>query len=420
MTGTTARTHGDRTFNETLRMDPNLPTMPEVFKNAGYQTYAVGKLHVYPQRNRIGFDDVLLNEEGRGHLGLLRDDYQVYLSDEGYTGQELTHAMGNNHYTVRPWHLPEHLHQTNWTTKQMCRTFQRRDPDRPGFWYCSYAAPHPPITPPAQYLDMYRAMDIDMPVAGDWAESSSDLPYPLKARTATWPYLTDPEYIKIARMGFYAQCTYIDHQLRLLIGTLREEKLLDDTIIMFTCDHGDMLGNHGLWAKPPMLEYSAKIPMILIPHASGEYPNSNTTDDRFAELRDVMPTLLDLCGIPAPGTVEGLSLISERRRASLYCEHFENEMAMRMIRKDRFKLIYYASGNRFQLFDLEKDPMELTDLSRSPAHGDVKEELTRKLIDNLYGADLEWIENGRLKGLPEKELTPSPDYGLRAQRGWRL
>jgi arylsulfatase A-like enzyme len=267
---------------------------------------------------------------------------------------------------------------------------------------------------------MYRSIDIDMPVIGEWAQSFTDLPYPLKVRAGTWPYLDDPDYIRIARMGFYAQCTYIDHQLRLLIGTLREEKLLDDTIVMFTCDHGDMLGNHRLWAKPPMFEYSAKIPMILVPNASSGRTVHHNTDERFAELRDVMPTLLDLCGVPIPKTVEGVSLVSGQTRDSLYCEHYEDEQAMRMIRKGRHKLNYYAAGNRFQLFDIENDPMETTDLAQSPSHEDVKEELTEELIGCLYGGDTEWLENGKLKGLPEMEHTPAPDYGLRGQRGWRL
>ena len=115
-------------------MPEGVPTLPQTFRDAGYQAYAVGKLHVFPQRNRIGFDDVVLNEEGRHHLGLGKDDYELFLEREGYPGQELTHAMGNNAYTMRPWHLPETCHPTCWTAREMCRTIQRRDPTRPGFW----------------------------------------------------------------------------------------------------------------------------------------------------------------------------------------------------------------------------------------------------------------------------------------------
>ena len=82
MTGTTARTHGDRTFKEKLPMPNDIPTLAGCFHSAGYQTFAVGKMHVYPQRDRAGFDDVLLNEEGRHHLGMGNDDYEIYLAGE--------------------------------------------------------------------------------------------------------------------------------------------------------------------------------------------------------------------------------------------------------------------------------------------------------------------------------------------------
>lgn len=420
MTGTRAETHGDRVFKETNRMDPRLPTMPRVFGDAGYQTYAVGKLHVYPQRSRIGFDEVILNEEGRHHLGGGKDDYELFLYDCGYAGQELSHAMGNNVYTVRPWHLPEQYHQTNWTTRNMCRVIQRRDPDRPAFWYCSYAAPHPPIVPPAEYLHMYERLGVDMPFIGEWAERFDDLPYALKLHSGRWTGLDDEVQVAMARMGFYAQCTYIDHQIRLLIGTLREEGLLDETIIMFTGDHGDMLGNHRQWAKPPMFEYSAKIPMILSPAAAWDDPGRGAPDRRFAELRDVMPTLLGMCDIPVPETVEGLSLVSPRTRDHLYAEHYEDGRSMRMVRKDRFKLIYYPYGNRVQLFDLVEDPREMVDISDREQHRDILEELTALLIDNMWGIDTEWVRDGRLVGAPEPEYVPVRERGLLGQRGYRV
>ena len=418
MTGTTARTHGDRVFQERLEMDPRLPTMPQTFRDAGYQAYAVGKMHVYPQRARIGFDEVILNEEGRHHLGMVKDDFERFLESEGYAGQELTHAMGNNEYVTRPWHLPEHCHPTNWTTREMCRVIQRRDPTRPALWYCSYIAPHPPITPPRDYFDLYRDIGVEEPFVGDWARSFDGLPYALKAHVHRFLPLS-PIEARLARMGFYAQCTYIDHQIRLLIGTLREEGLLDNTIVMFTCDHGDMLGTHNLWCKPPMLEWSAKIPMILVPTAACDRVGHHQTDDRLTCLRDVMPTLLDLCGIPITDTVEGHSLVSDHHRAHLYCEHHEGPRAMRMVRAGQFKLIWYPVGNRFQLFDLADDPQEMHDLGADPRHADVRERLAGLLAGELYGSDLEWVKDGTLVGEPDRAFSPSPNRGLLSQRGWR-
>ncbi len=418
MTGTSARTHGDRTFKERELMPENLPTLPEVFRNAGYQSFAVGKLHVYPQRSRIGFDDVLLNEEGRHHLGGGKDDFEWFLEREGYAGQELTHAMGNNVYTTRPWHLPEYCHPTNWTVREMCRVIQRRDPTRPAFWFCSFIAPHPPVTPSSEYLDMYRQTGVPEPFIGDWAKDFESWPYALKMRFHHYLGLS-PQEVMLARMGFYAQCTYIDHQIRLLIGTLSEEGLLDDTIILFTSDHGDMLGNHGLWAKPPMYEWSAKIPLILVPVAGDDGVGHHRSDDRLACLRDVMPTLLGLCDIPIPETVEGHSLLSGYQRDHLYCEHFEDDRAMRMIRADQYKLVWYPIGNRLQLFDLDKDPQEMHDLSEDTGLANVREQLTRLLVKNLYGSDLSSVSEGALVGMPDKAFEPSPNRGLTSQRGWR-
>jgi arylsulfatase A-like enzyme len=413
MTGTTARTHGDRVFDEHLPMDPALPTMPQVFRDNGYQAYAVGKLHVYPQRDRIGFDEVILCEEGRHHLGGDDDDFERFLRREGFPGQELTHAMGNNAYTTRPWHLPEHCHPTNWTVRQMCETIQRRDPTRP-----SFITPHPPVVPPQPYYDLYERLGVDAPVVAGWAQDPASLPGALRLHHGKVPAMGDTA-IRLARQAFYAQCTYIDHQLRLLIGCLREEGLLDDTIVMFTSDHGDMLGHHGLWAKPPMFEWSAKIPMILMPTAAYDRSGHDQRDDRLAELRDVMPTLLDLCGLPVPSSVEGLSLVSNQRREHLYCEHFEDERAMRMVRSGPHKLIWYPVGNRLQLFDVDGDPMEQRDLAEDAAHEAVRARLTELLVSELYGQDEKWVRGGQLVGEADRELPPAPNRGLSGQRGWR-
>ncbi len=419
MTGTSAKTHGDRIFKQHEEMPPHLDTMPRVFRENGYQTYAVGKLHVYPQRDRIGFDDVILHEEGRHHLEGGLDDYELFLKHEGFAGQELTHAMGNNEYVMRPWHLPEACHPTAWTTREMCRTIQRRDPRKPGFWYCSYAAPHPPITPPRDYLDMYSEADIDAPFVGDWATDSERLPYALRIHNARFEPLSARE-TRLALRGFYAQCTYIDHQLRLLIGTLREEGLLDNTIVMFTGDHGDMLGNHNLWCKPPLFEDSAKIPMILMPAAGDRRTGHHRTDHRLTCLRDVMPTLLDLCGLDIPETVEGMSMLGDRRRETLFAEHHEDGRAMRMIRQGPPKLIWYPVGNRFHLFDLDRDPREMQDLTAHPAYREIFDRLQHHMLSELWGGDIEkWAPDGVLKGEPDRPFTPPPNRSLLNQRGWR-
>jgi arylsulfatase A-like enzyme len=324
--------------------------------------------------------------------------------------------MGNNQHYTRPWHLADDLHPTNWATQQMARTIKRRDPTRPAFWYVSYRHPHPPLVPVKTYLDLYRDVDIDPPHTGDWAAVPQELPFGLQAKYAQGTKLTDYQGAD-ARRAFYALCTHIDHQLRILIGTLREEGLLDNTIICFTSDHGDMLGNHNMWGKRTFYEGSANVPLILIGTAGDRQIGYNRLDDRLVGWEDVMPTLLDLAGIDIPETVEGVSMIGDQKREWFYGEWGEDVVATRMVHDGRYKLIYYPAGNCSQLFDLQEDPQELIDLSTSLEHADILARLTGHLITQLYGGDETWVQNGQLVGLPAQEFKPGPNRGLSGQRG---
>ena len=135
------------------------------------------------------------------------------------------------------------------------------------------------------------------------------------------------------RRAFYALCTHIDHQIRIVIGTLREEGLLDDTAILFTADHGDMLGNHGLYAKRLFLEPSARVPSFLIlPKGDARESRGTVRHDLFG-LADVMPTLLDIAGIGIPETCEGISMLGSEGRPFVYGECMEDGKATRMVRE---------------------------------------------------------------------------------------
>jgi arylsulfatase len=414
MTGTDPRTHGDRLFQPALEM-PGLPTLAATFAQAGYQTYAVGKLHVYPPRNRIGFDDVLLSEEGRPHLGTV-DDYDQFLADKGFPGQQFLHGMNNNEYVWRSWHLPEECHVTNWATTMMSRTIKRRDPTRPAFWHLSYTHPHPPLVPLAAYLDRYARRAVDDPAIGAWAGEGASLPPALDIVRAFWPSLS-PDQLADAKRAFYALCTHIDHQLRIVIGTLREEDLLDDTIILFTSDHGDLLGDHGLYAKRYLYEGSANVPMILMGPARDPRVGQGVVDERLVGLQDIMPTLLDLAGIAVPETCTGLPMTGARRRDHLYAEALEGAKATRMIVDGPHKLIWYPAGNAIQLFDLARDPRELEDRSSDPAYRAVRERLETLLAAELYGGDEAFLRDGALVGCEAPPVAPGPNRGLSGQRG---
>ena len=414
MTGTTPRTHGDRVFGTVNRM-PALPTLAQSFRDAGYQTFAVGKLHVYPPRDRIGFDDVLLAEEGRPHLGAV-DDHDLHLADRGFAGKQFLHGMSNNNYMFRPWHLPEDCHVTHWCTVQMARTIKRRDPTRPAFWLLSYTHPHPPLVPIEPYLASYRQLEIDPPLAGAWSNDEANLPYALRLNRDYYGRYGAQALAEIRR-AFYALCTHIDHQLRVVIGTLREEALLDDTIVMIAADHGDMLGDFGLFAKRTFYESSAGVPMVLMGRTGDPRVGQGRIDARLVGLQDLMPTLLELAGLPVPQSCDGVSMLGDRRRARLFGDCLENASATRMMHDGRHKLIWYPAGNCVQLFDLESDPCELDDLALHPDHRETRTRLEEALVEELHGVDQQWVEDGRLKGFDVPSYAPRADRSLSGQRG---
>ena len=414
MTGQSPRSHGDRVFKDDLLM-PDVTTMAQAFRDAGYQADAVGKLHVHPQRDRIGFDNVILDDEGRPQFGTL-DDYDIYLGDQGLAGRQYDHGMSNNQYHWRPWHLDEQHHATAWAGRMMARTIKRRDPTRPAFWYLGFRHPHPPLVPPQSYVDLYQRVEIDEPYVGKWAEKPENLPYAISALLSRTNLYSSAQ-MQEARRAFYALCTQIDHQIRYLIGTLRLEGLLDNTIIMFTSDHGDMLGNHGMAAKRVFYESSANIPMIIMPDKDNPRVATGALDQRLMGFADVMPTLLDLCGIDIPESCDGISMYGKETHDFIYGECGEDDHATRMIRDSRCKLIYYPVGNHFQLFDLENDPHEMTDLSDDAAYADTFSRMKKLLVAELYGSDLEWFEDGDLIGKPDRPYAWSPHRSLNSQRG---
>jgi arylsulfatase A-like enzyme len=416
MTGTGTATHGDRIFSTTRPLPEHLTTLPQAFRNAGYQAFSVGKLHVYPPRDRIGFDDALLAEEGRPHLGAT-DDYETFLADRGFVGQQFAGGMNNNNYMHRPWHLPEDCHATNWATQTMARLIKRRDPKRPSFWYLSYTHPHPPLTPLGCYMDHYRQFEPPPPLWSEWCRDPESLPYALKMGRNFWRMLS-PDALRETRRAFYALCTHIDHQFRVVLGTLREEGLLDNTIILFTADHGDMLGDFGLYAKRVHYEGSARIPFILMGVPDDQRLCPGTVDDRPIGLADVMPTLLDLAGAEIPATVEGHPIYS-RRNEFVYGDCLENNGSTRMVVDGRHKIIWYPAGNRLQMFDLQTDPNELKDVANDSQYAAARERLIGELCRRAWGIDLEqqWIKDGKLVGYDPGDFVVRPDRTWSGQRG---
>jgi arylsulfatase len=228
-----------------------------------------------------------------------------------------------------------------------------------------------------------------------------------------------PEIVAEIRRAFYALCTHIDHQLRIVLGTLREEGLLDETVIMVAADHGDMLGDFGLFAKRTYYERSANIPMILAGPPGHPRIPAGCTDTRLVGLQDVMPTLLSLAEIAVPQSCDGIDMLGQTRRSTLYGDCLETPGASRMLHDGRMKLIWYPAGNQVQLFDLETDPREQHDLAQDPAHAETRRAMEERLAEHCYGSDIDqgWVRDGRLEGYDPGPYTRRVDRSFHGQRG---
>ncbi len=214
----------------------------------------------------------------------------------------------------------------------------------------------------------------------------------------------------------YAHCTQIDQQIGALFGLLREEGILDNTVMMFTSDHGDSMGIHGIRAKQEFYEASADVPLILMGTKGDARVQACASDDRLAWLADVMPTLLNLAGIEIPDTVTGKSILATA--LSHPCgELGEGALSKRMIRDGRNKMIYCAAGSSTRLFELSDDPDGPTDLSGNCSQARQVEQMQSCLVETLCGPGRDWVTDARLAGLPNRRYRHGPSRRLGMTRG---
>lgn len=362
-------------------------TLASELSNAGYHTQLVGKMHFHPPRALNGFHATILDEHADDM------DYEKYFERHGPKGVHMReHLRDWNSMVSRPFPFEEHLHPTNWTAREGVEFLKRRDPTKPFFLVNSYIRPHSPYDPPAFYWDLYKDKDIPQPFEGDWStmhdctSSNRD-----RMQLSPWRGKKSPAETKQARTGYYASVTHVDHQIGNVIAELKDQGVYDETLIVFTSDHGDMLGDHHLWRKTYAYEGSARIPFII------KFPKSMQVQEgsicqKVVELRDIMPTILECCGLPIPPTVDGKNVMrainNETWRDYLHGEHstcYSSDEEMHYLTDGKTKYIWFPRTGKEMFFDLENDPEERQELSSAPSHQTTierwREILTKELSD---------------------------------------
>lgn len=384
-------------------------TLPRLLGRAGYQTQLIGKGHFSPQRARLGFDNTIINESGRYREG---DDFHRWLQKTPYAGMERDTSIGNNDVFARRSVLPETHHVNTWTANE-CRDFvDQRDPTSPFFLWMSFSRPHSQYDPPAPYDAWYDLDELPPPIE---CPGPDFLPPQLRdsPKRYDWDRMSKKQILK-AKQHYYGQITHIDHQIGRFFAYLRWRGLWDDTLVIFASDHGDMMGDYGLFFKGHFFEGSGRVPMILRPPKSWADAMPAQRFDKPVSLMDILPTFLDAAGCEIPGHVDGVSLLPTAQGGDPVGDRiFHGEIGGEAQRHHGLtdghtKYMWFRAGGAEFLFDLDADPQEVRNLSGDEAR--VKP-WRQRLVGILEAREDGAVKNGALAPTP---FNPAPEHALRA------
>ena len=416
MLGQTQSRHGVVGYAEGVPMTDT--TLPRAFADNGYRTALIGRsMHQSPADERYGYEDFVVCDHR-----IKENDYQRWLAKQapedsgGWFGGGVMH----NDWTAREWHLPDYLHNTSWTVTEGLKFLERRDEERPFFLTLSFLAPHPPLQPPRFYMERYLRTGVPEPFIGDWErydgpEGEGDSVAPANINLKG-------EALLSARAAYYGLINHVDDQLRRILNPVTGLNRRD-LIIVFTSDHGEMLGDHHKWRKTLAYEGSARVPLIIsAPDSYGL--NKGGVSDAVATHADIMPTLLDMIGADIPESVNGESLLpvmrGEREQVRDYV-HIEHAPVHHALTDGREKYIWDPKDGKEQFFDLTKDKNECRDLINDSAAADRVEIWRERLVKELAGrsdgfSDGEKLIAGKpyaavLSNIEDKFFTKSNNIG---------
>ena len=366
--------------------DDAAPLVTKTLADVGYDCGLSGKLHLSCAQGRI---------EKRPD-----DGYRVFHWShhpkpdwpEGHAYDEWLKAQGQDYLALykRHGYIPAPLHQTTWCA-EMAADFIREKRSGPWLFSLNCFDPHPPLDPPQQYVDRF---DVDSLPGPLFRESDLDAQRRLAAvNFQSKPVPPEKFNAKLDQAKYWAQIELIDENVGRLLDLLEETGQRENTIVIFASDHGESLGDHGLRRKGcRFYEGLVRVPLII--SWPGRF-RQGLRSDALVELTDLVPTLLEVVGLPVAARIQGRSLrpILEGRadpghhrdfaRSEYFCTLQGTPSRATMIRTRRHKLVSYHGHGLGELFDLEADPGEFDNLWDDPAAADVRFDLLSRSFDSL-------------------------------------
>lgn len=368
-------------------------TFPEMLQKAGYHNMFSGKWHVSGLRGPLdcGFHEVIREQVSNyGRTGGSNQPLNVTWEraysdpariDTDASPKEFGRILRPGYPTYYQFgEDPNPFHDTD-TVEMACERLRNYRQDEPFFLYVGTVGPHDPYNPPQEFIDLYDPANIRLPESFD--DPMEEMPA-LYRRTREAFKLTEEEHKESIRR-YLAFCSYEDHLFGKLLDTLEEQRLMDDTIVIYLTDHGDYLGAHGLWAKG-LPCYREAYQLCAVVGGAGVGPRGQSCDELVA-LADFAPTILELAGLPAGDKMVGRSLVPFLNgekvcdwRTEVYTQTNGNEIygIQRAVWNKKWKLVY-NSFDYDLLFDLENDPLELHNVIDRPENREVVRQLWKKL-----------------------------------------
>lgn len=356
-------------FDNACEFQAATPTLPYYLAQQGYKTILSGKMHFVGPDQKHGFQERLTTDIYPADFGWVADWQE---------GEFSFYSPGHNLSTVDESGSCYRSLQLDFDEEVEAKAIQRlydlaRDGEQPFFMCVSYTHPHPPYHITPEYLDRYTPEEINLPLVGDMSMEERDklsqwvqYSHGLDKQGAT------DEQIRRARHAYYAMVSYIDDKVGRLMKALEEAGFADDTIVVFTSDHGDMLGERGMWFKRVFFDWSAKVPLII--HDPRQQRTAHVKEP--VSHVDLLPTLLDYAtrgeATQWVEPIDGRSLVpviagkTEDPEGEAFVEYTAEGVTgpCCMLRRGRWKYIY-THGHPDLLYDMEGDPNEMSNRAQA-------------------------------------------------------
>ncbi len=370
-------------------MDDNGLSYPEILGKNGYKTHAIGKCHFTPETRAMrGFQSRLVQEES---VEPEHDDYCKFLKKNGFSDVEPHGFRSEMYYIPQVSTLPAEVHPTQWIGDRSIDFIEENSTDeKPWMMFSSFIHPHPPLAPPKPWHKLYRAPEMPHPNVPDHPELMHTYINRYQNRYKYRDQGIDKNLVRTIKAFYYATISFVDYQIGRVIDSLEKTGQLDNTIIIFSSDHGEYLGDYNCFGKRNMHDASSKIPLIVrFPKRFAEKEICDTP----VSLIDIMPTILSIAEIDTDEIEldgEDLSKIAsgECKREVVFSQHGSGQKGIYMIVSKNYKYFYSAADDKEFLFDKITDPRETHNYAGNPFYKERQAELKNKLLNYLKFTDI--------------------------------